>query len=87
VHGPSAGLPPFPATEEENTGFSEHEDGNCITFIFQDGIGGLEVLKGGHWVAAVPVDGSVIVNTGDVIQVLQDYLTGDELFDIILILY
>ncbi|RCV35685.1 hypothetical protein SETIT_7G259600v2 [Setaria italica] len=62
----------FPATEEENIGFSEHEDGNCITFIFQDGVGGLEVLKDGHWVPAEPVDGSIIVNIGDVIQVLSN---------------
>ena len=59
----------FPATEEENVGISAHEDSNCITFIFQDGVGGLEVLKDGDWVPAEPVDGSIIVNIGDVIQV------------------
>jgi isopenicillin N synthase-like dioxygenase len=59
----------FPATEEENVGISEHEDGNCITFIFQDGVGGLEVLTDGHWVPAEPACGSIIVNIGDVIQV------------------
>ncbi|RLM73448.1 flavonol synthase/flavanone 3-hydroxylase-like [Panicum miliaceum] len=61
----------FPATEEENVGFSAHEDGNCITFIFRDGVGGLEVLKDEHWVPAEPVDGSIVVNIGDVIQVLS----------------
>ncbi|TVU16322.1 hypothetical protein EJB05_39879, partial [Eragrostis curvula] len=40
----------FPATEEESNGLSEHEDGNLITFVFQDGVGGLEVLKDGEWV-------------------------------------
>ena len=61
----------FPATEEGNNGLSAHEDGNCITFVFQDGVGvgGLEVLKDGEWVTAEPVDGSIIVNIGDVIQV------------------
>ncbi|CAL5070344.1 unnamed protein product [Urochloa decumbens] len=49
----------FPATaEDENIGFSEHEDGNCVTFIFQDSVGGLEVLRDGHWVPAEPVDGT-----------------------------
>ncbi|KAK3151057.1 hypothetical protein QOZ80_3AG0241130 [Eleusine coracana subsp. coracana] len=62
----------FPATEEENNGISEHEDGNCITFVFQDGVGGLEVLKDGEWVPAEPADGSLIVNIGDVIQVLSN---------------
>ncbi|CAL5014586.1 unnamed protein product [Urochloa decumbens] len=63
----------FPETEEEEKiGFSEHEDSNCITFIFQDGVGGLEVLKDGHWVSAEPIDGSIVVNIGDVIQVLSN---------------
>jgi isopenicillin N synthase-like dioxygenase len=62
----------FPATEEENNGLSAHEDGNCITFVIQDGVGGLEVLKDGEWVPAEPVDGSIIVNIGDVIQVLSN---------------
>ncbi|KAL6651931.1 hypothetical protein ACP70R_010856 [Stipagrostis hirtigluma subsp. patula] len=29
----------FPAMEEENSGLGKHEDGNCITFVFQDGVG------------------------------------------------
>nr|CAB3488445.1 unnamed protein product [Digitaria exilis] len=62
----------FPATPEGNVGISEHEDGNCITFIFQDGVGGLEVLKDGHWIPAEPVDGSIVVNIGDVIKVLSN---------------
>ncbi|KAL6651930.1 hypothetical protein ACP70R_010855 [Stipagrostis hirtigluma subsp. patula] len=62
----------FPATEEENNGLSKHEDGNCITFVFQDDVGGLEVLKDGDWVPAQPVDGSIIVNIGDVIQVMSN---------------
>ncbi|XP_040379341.1 1-aminocyclopropane-1-carboxylate oxidase-like [Oryza brachyantha] len=61
-----------PATAEENNGISEHEDSNCITFVLQDGAGGLEVLKDGVWVPADPVEGSIIVNLGDVIQVLTN---------------
>nr|CAB3485940.1 unnamed protein product [Digitaria exilis] len=49
-----------------------HEDGNCITFVIQDDVGGLEVLKDGDWVPAEPIDGSIIVNIGDVIQVLSN---------------
>ncbi|WVZ87394.1 hypothetical protein U9M48_034034 [Paspalum notatum var. saurae] len=58
----------FPETEQENNGFTEHEDASCFTFILQDHVGGLEVLKDGDWVPAEPVDGSIIVNIGDVIQ-------------------
>ena len=35
-----AALRYFPATENENNGIMEHEDGNCITFVFQDDVGG-----------------------------------------------
>lgn len=68
-----AALRYFPATEEEDNGISAHEDGNCITFVIQDGVGGLEVLNDdGEWVPAEPVEGSIIVNLGDVIQVLSN---------------
>ncbi|XP_066349983.1 flavanone 3-dioxygenase 2-like [Miscanthus floridulus] len=67
-----AALRYFPTTEEEVNGISAHEDGNCITFVIQDGVGGLEVLNDGDWVPVEPVDGSIIVNLGDVIQVLSN---------------
>ncbi|KAG8379174.1 hypothetical protein BUALT_Bualt07G0060800 [Buddleja alternifolia] len=35
----------FLATETENNGITEHEDGNCFTFVIQDEVGGLEVLS------------------------------------------
>ncbi|XP_010258385.1 PREDICTED: flavonol synthase/flavanone 3-hydroxylase-like [Nelumbo nucifera] len=62
----------FPATETENNGLSEHEDGNCITFLFQDNVGGLEVLKDGKWIPVPPTEGTIVVNVGDVIQVLSN---------------
>ncbi|KAJ1284980.1 hypothetical protein BS78_03G246100 [Paspalum vaginatum] len=64
----------FPSTqqEEEEIGLSEHEDGSCISFVFQDEVGGLEVLKDGNWIAAEPVPGSIIVNIGDVVRVLSN---------------
>ncbi|CAD6341870.1 unnamed protein product [Miscanthus lutarioriparius] len=63
----------FPSTEpEEKIGLSEHEDGSCISFVFQDGVGGLEVLKDGQWIPAEPVEGSIVVNIGDVVRVLSN---------------
>ncbi|XP_022850798.1 flavonol synthase/flavanone 3-hydroxylase-like isoform X2 [Olea europaea var. sylvestris] len=59
----------FPATGTENNGLSEHEDGNCVTFVIQDEVGGLEVRKDGEWIPVIPAEGSVVVNIGDVIQV------------------
>ncbi|KAF7034935.1 hypothetical protein CFC21_045884 [Triticum aestivum] len=58
--------------EGEEIGLSEHEDGSCVSFVFQDGVGGLEVLKDGQWIAAEPADGSIVVNIGDVLRVLSN---------------
>lgn len=62
----------FPATESENVGISKHEDGNIITFVFQDEVGGLEVLRDGHWIPVFPSQGTLVVNVGDVVQVLTN---------------
>ncbi|OAY70726.1 Gibberellin 20 oxidase 5 [Ananas comosus] len=52
----------FPTTGAGDNRLSEHQDGNCLTFVFQDDIGGLEVLKDGEWIPVDPTDGSIIVN-------------------------
>ncbi|KAI3454659.1 hypothetical protein Pfo_011322 [Paulownia fortunei] len=62
----------FPATETENNGITEHEDGNCVTFVIQDEVGGLELRKDGKWIPVVPAEGTIVVNIGDVIQVLSN---------------
>ncbi|KAF8408088.1 hypothetical protein HHK36_007229 [Tetracentron sinense] len=61
-----------PATDTDDKGISEHEDGNCITFVFQDEVGGLEVRKDGEWFPVTPTEGALVVNLGDVIQVLSN---------------
>jgi len=70
-----AALHYFPATETENNGITEHEDGNCITFVFQDEAGGLEVRRNGEWIPVIPTRGSLVVNVGDVIQVKYIYIS------------
>ncbi|XP_058099941.1 flavonol synthase/flavanone 3-hydroxylase-like [Magnolia sinica] len=68
-----AALRYFPATAHgDDNGISEHEDGNCLTFVFQDDVGGLEVLKDGQWIPVTPTEGTIVVNVGDVIQVLSN---------------
>ncbi|KAF6156204.1 hypothetical protein GIB67_030207 [Kingdonia uniflora] len=62
----------FPTNDVRLNGLSAHEDGNCVTFVFQDDVGGLEVLKDGVWIPAIPTVGSLVVNVGDVIQVLSN---------------
>ncbi|MBD2776830.1 isopenicillin N synthase family dioxygenase [Iningainema tapete] len=47
----------------------EHSDYGSITLLFQDNVGGLEVqTASGEWIAALPMPGTVLVNTGDLMQ-------------------
>ncbi|BAY27982.1 2OG-Fe(II) oxygenase [Calothrix sp. NIES-2100] len=47
----------------------EHSDYGSITLLFQDDIGGLEVqTTAGEWIVAPSIPGTVIVNTGDLMQ-------------------
>ncbi|XAR50063.1 Flavonol synthase [Bertholletia excelsa] len=62
----------FPATDTEDNGISEHEDGNWFTFVLQDEVGGLQVSKDGQWIPTVPAKGTLVVNVCDIIQVLSN---------------
>lgn len=47
----------------------EHSDYGTITLLFQDDIGGLQVVSPtGEYVDAVPVPGSIVVNVGDLME-------------------
>ncbi|KAG7166946.1 2-oxoglutarate-dependent dioxygenase htyE-like 1 [Homarus americanus] len=62
--------PPVPDTIPENTiRCGAHTDYGTITLLFQDNMGGLQVReRGGSWVEAVPVPGTILVNVGDLLQ-------------------
>ncbi|XP_020255570.1 gibberellin 2-beta-dioxygenase 7-like [Asparagus officinalis] len=57
---------------DESSGLAEHQDGSCISFVFQDDVGGLVVLTDGKWISAEPSDDSIVVNIGDILQVLTN---------------
>jgi isopenicillin N synthase-like dioxygenase len=61
--------PPLPATADPDIyGVSAHSDYGCITLLWQDEVGGLEVLhKSGSWVSAVPLPNTLVVNVGDLL--------------------
>lgn len=53
-----------------------HSDWGTLTLLLQDQVGGLEVLaRDGTWVQAVPLSDTVLVNVGD----LMEILTGGQL--------
>ncbi|KAF7838452.1 flavonol synthase/flavanone 3-hydroxylase-like [Senna tora] len=64
-----AALRYFPASDTEKNGITEHEDGNSITFVIQDDVGGLQVRHNGQWIPVVPAQDTIVVNIADVIQV------------------
>lgn len=46
-----------------------HSDYGSLTLLFQDDVGGLEVLSAeGKWIAAPAIAGAVLINTGDLLQ-------------------
>ncbi|CAK9143328.1 unnamed protein product [Ilex paraguariensis] len=55
--------------EEEAEGLGMHTDMSCITIVYQDEIGGLQVkLKEGKWMDINPCEGTLVVNIGDMLQ-------------------
>ncbi|XP_049367840.1 jasmonate-induced oxygenase 1-like [Solanum verrucosum] len=67
------GLHYFPAIEDDdNTGKTAHEDPGCFTILYQDDVRGLEVHKDDQWIPIAPSKDKLIVNIGDVIQVLSN---------------
>jgi len=61
--------PPHPEGADERTfGAGAHTDWGAVTILAQDAHGGLEVqMPDGSWVAATPMEGTFVVNLGDMI--------------------
>jgi isopenicillin N synthase-like dioxygenase len=57
------------ALGEDQFGVAPHTDFGCITLLWQDASGGLEVLERSskRWIAAPPIDGTLVVNVGDLL--------------------
>lgn len=61
----------YPVTTEEeiaknSVGLGSHTDLQLFTLLWQDMVGGLQVLnRDGQWIKATPVEGTIVVNIGD----------------------
>ncbi|SME99238.1 Isopenicillin N synthase [Tistlia consotensis] len=50
-------------------GVAPHSDFGCITLLYQDSSGGLEVQNlTGDWVAGPPLEGALVINVGDLLE-------------------
>jgi isopenicillin N synthase-like dioxygenase len=61
--------PPQPPDEAEQFGVAPHSDYGCITLLWQDDNGGLQVRAraGRTWIDAQPIAGTLVVNVGDLL--------------------
>lgn len=54
----------------EALGMEVHTDSSVIAIIKEDDVGGLEIMKGEEWFYVKPVADTLVVNLGDMMQVV-----------------
>lgn len=60
--------PQPPEMGAEQFGVSSHTDYGCLTLLYQDSTGGLQVqARDGAWIMAQPIAGTFVVNVGDLL--------------------
>ncbi|XVF39263.1 hypothetical protein PTKIN_Ptkin01aG0021000 [Pterospermum kingtungense] len=64
--------PPCPHPERVK-GLRAHTDAGGVILLFQDDkVGGLQILKDGEWIDVQPLPNTIVINTGDQIEVLSN---------------
>jgi len=53
-------------------GTTRHSDPSFLTVLLQDGAGGLQVLHAGRWADVPPRPGALVVNVGDLLQLISN---------------
>ncbi len=59
--------------DESIIGIGAHTDYGSLTILAQDDVGGLQVMnRDGQWVEGTPIDGTFVINIGDLLQRLTN---------------
>lgn len=61
---------PYYSNAESAWGMDVHTDSSVLSILNQDQVGGLEVLKEDQWFTVKPIPNTLIVNLGDMMQVI-----------------
>ena len=69
VMDPLQGRHDVPHLNEADLGVHHHTDAGVLTVLLQDDVGGLQVFRDGLWHDVAPVEGALVINTGDMLQV------------------
>ena len=52
-------------------GTAKHSDNNFLSILLQDQIGGLQVLHQDQWVDVPPMPRALVINIGDLMQLIK----------------
>jgi isopenicillin N synthase-like dioxygenase len=76
--------PQKPDEDGVHLGARAHTDTNAFTILAQDNNGGLEIRnRDNEWVAVPPIDGTLVVNVGEVLKVWSDGIFSSTLHRVI----
>ncbi|XP_021748793.1 1-aminocyclopropane-1-carboxylate oxidase homolog 4-like [Chenopodium quinoa] len=63
---------PYCPEPNKTVGIACHTDPGVLTVLLQDQVGGLQIKHQGNWVNFKPVHGALVINVGDLLQILSN---------------
>ncbi|KAL5707523.1 hypothetical protein ACHQM5_018417 [Ranunculus cassubicifolius] len=63
---------PYCPQPDRTVGITPHMDPGVLTILLQDQIGGLQVKYGDEWVNVKPIEGALVINIGDILEMVSN---------------